>query len=521
MLQIFHRPVLFLLLILMMIPVFASSRGGELDDETASYQYLNQIREKAGMISFKKNLILEQSAKNHADYISSNQVIGHFEVENQPKFTGIKPENRALEAGYETRSVTENFSAGQKNAIESINGLMSAIYHRKAFLDFSKDEIGIGIQKGKQGFNYVYNMGNERLNHFCQYSIYLNEGPFYPKACKHNEKVSVAKYDQRKREVQAQNPPFTIWPPKNSDFVPAVFYEEIPDPLPDKVVSGYPISVHFNPYYFRYLRMQNFKLFRVKDNLEVKPIRFLTANSDQNGVFSKYDFALFPLERLDWDTAYRVEILFKANGKRLAESWQFKTRKLLYPLFVIDASKNLLLLKPNQTYAIYIPPQKQAPYITDLQWESTEDIKTDISWEDKNTILARLTGEKCQTVHFSLNHNRSFMLQIADSDNLNPMHDYPDDTISKCILQTVRDIPGFQIRGKGEVLELKANQDYWIEILPHHDVISQIKWQNSKQMNIHVNHLNHNTIKIRVSGSPGDQSTFIISKSKSFDIVIK
>jgi len=519
--QIFQLPILILLLNLILFPALISSEILKPGKDSDAYEYLNQLRQKAGMISFKKSPVLEQSAKNHSNYISSNQVIGHLENKSHSKFTGVTPENRALATGYESRSVTENFSAGQKNAYESIDGLMSAIYHRKAFLDFSKDEIGIGIQKGKQGFNYVYNMGNERLNHFCQYSIYLNEGLFYPNVCKHNDKVSVEKYDQRKKEVQMQNPPFVLWPPSNSSFVPAVFYEEIPDPLPDRVVSGYPISIHFNPYYFRYLRIQKFQLFRVKDNQEIKPIRILTAKSDKNKIFSKYDFALFPLERLGWNTAYRAEIHIKANGKHLFESWQFKTRKLPYPLFIINASKNLLLLKPNQKYAIYIPPQKHAPYITNLHWESTEDIQTDISWEDKNTILAKLSGKKCQTVHFSLNSNRSFMLQIADKDNLNPTHYYPADTGSKCILQTMRDIPGFRIKGAGELLKLESNQDYWIEILPHNNVISQIKWQDSKQMNISVSHLNHNTLKIRVSGLPGDRSTFFISKSKSFNIVIK
>ena len=32
---------------------------------------------------------------------------------------------------------------------------------------------------------------------------------------------------------------------------PTVFYEEHPDPLPGIGVSGYPISISFNPYYFK------------------------------------------------------------------------------------------------------------------------------------------------------------------------------------------------------------------------------------------------------------------------------
>ncbi len=51
-------------------------------------------------------------------------------------------------------------------AKESINSLMTAIYHRFGILSFSKNEVGIGFTNDPKILkrNFVYDMGSSRLN---------------------------------------------------------------------------------------------------------------------------------------------------------------------------------------------------------------------------------------------------------------------------------------------------------------------------------------------------------------------
>jgi uncharacterized protein YkwD len=63
----------------------ATSTGSEATTVTTnatpltSLEYLNSLRNKAGMISFKDNSLLNQSANNHARYESFNDLYGHYE----------------------------------------------------------------------------------------------------------------------------------------------------------------------------------------------------------------------------------------------------------------------------------------------------------------------------------------------------------------------------------------------------------------------------------------------------------
>ncbi|MCP4755206.1 MAG: CAP domain-containing protein [Proteobacteria bacterium] len=490
------------------------------EDKAAAYEYLNRIRRTAGMIPFKTNPILETSAKNHARYLLTNGIIGHVEQSNLPGFTGKKPEDRALFAGYSVRAVTENFSSGQKNVYESIDGLMSAIYHRFGFLDFSKNEIGIGIARDKQGFNFVYNMGNEQLNLFCRYSIYMKEGSFYPNICRHKDKVSAEKFDQRREKTLSSNPSIVVWPAEGADDAPVVFYEEIPDPLPDISVSGYPVSIQLNPHYFGPPKIVRFKLFRAETNEEVRPVRLLAKDSDPNHRFSEYEFALFPLRRLDWNTAYRAEAMVEVDGRVLEKEWEFRTKDLGSPIFVIQAQEEKLLVKRGIQYAVYIPPLNEMLFIERLRWESPPNLQTAVDWQDKNTILVTLSGDECEEVRFILNGDRSFRLEIAEQDNLNGNHYYPKSVVSNCVLEAIKDITGFRVGGRMEVLRMKSNRDYWIEIDSANNNISNIRWQYLEGMEVRVKHLNHNIIKVHLSGLPGQTATFFISDSKSFKIVL-
>ncbi|MBU2644733.1 CAP domain-containing protein [bacterium] len=489
-------------------------------EKESAYQYINQLRTRAGLIPFSRSSILEKSAANHARYLSKNNLAGHLQSRNRPEFTGEKPDDRALFAGYASRDVTENFSAGQKDAQNSIDGLMSAIYHRFAFLDLSKNELGIGIERNHQGLNFVYNMGNDRLNRFCRYGIFLNDGPFYTSVCRHQGKVSAVDFDLRKNEVWKQNPEMVVWPLDGALGIPPVFYDETPDPLPDYRVSGYPISVQMNPSFFKKVELERFKLFQQDTNTEVVPIRLLTKRLDPNQRFSAFDFALFPLNRLAWDTVYRVELMVKADGRPVGKTWTFQTAAVPSPMFMIKGRNENLQLVSDRQYAVYIAPANRYPYIERLRWESMSEMKTEVSWLDRNTILVKLNGKECESTHFFLNGDRSFIVQVADRDNLNEEQTYARGPLPGCLINTLKDLPGFRVSARGEVIPMKADQDYWVEITAIDKPVTEVKWQLLDNMQIRVNHLERNILKIRLSGFPGQIATFYLSNSRMFKVVL-
>ncbi len=400
----------------------------------AAYQYLNQVRTRAGMIPLKWNQVLAKSAASHAGYLEKNKLISHLEKPGLSGFSGVTPGERAIAQGYEIRKVIENYSSGRKDSMESIDGLMSAIYHRFGFLDFSIDEVGIALSKNGDSINFVYNMGNELLNRYCRFAIDTKETPYYEGICSRSERVSSVRVDRIENQTAMKNPGYVIWPVEGQKEVPTVFYEEIPDPLPGLSVSGYPVSIQLNPALYASARIKTFKLFRItkSGDIEIKATHLLTRRSDPNRKLTPLQFALFPLKRLDWGTEYQVRLNLVADDKVIEKTWTFVTQRVPYPMFVISAAGDALDVRRNATYAVYLPPTNQYPFIEKLEMESPYRVQVDVSWEDRNTVLLKLSGQKCQPVHFYLNGNRYFSMRLSSSDNLNPDHTYPTEFDAKC-----------------------------------------------------------------------------------------
>ena len=103
-----------------------------------AYHYLKDLRNLAGLKGFQKSLILEKSAQDQADYMSFNRIISHFQSPKNNYFTGKTAADRAKIRGYESRTVTENISVGQKNYRESIDALFETLYHRLLFLSLKQ-----------------------------------------------------------------------------------------------------------------------------------------------------------------------------------------------------------------------------------------------------------------------------------------------------------------------------------------------------------------------------------------------
>ncbi|MEN8219284.1 MAG: CAP domain-containing protein [Pseudomonadota bacterium] len=395
------------------------SHAGVFDQEDLSqaYAYLNQIRVRAGMTEFSQNPQLETAAFNHANYLADNFLTGHYESEGSPGFTGVSPKERTIFAGYHSSLISENISYynEEKSSIVSINNLMGAIYHRLAFLDFVNNEVGIGIAHMSGYSVHVYNMGNSEYNALCQEPSFSGAGSFYSDVCEPNIKIEANDFENVAFTARGNNPNIVLWPADGDNEVPPAFFEENPDPLPDYSVSGYPISIQFNPLVFsEEINVSEFKLYREQDDSEIQATRLLSKSTDPNGRFSAFEYVLFPLERLEWDTAYRVEAKYSSNLGTKALKWHFKTRSLGVPLFSVQGEDEVIEISPNSSaFAVYVPPTSDFPNIGNYSFSS--DMAVDVGFEDANTLRINLSGQVGQEASFSFSGGRRFVVRIVDN----------------------------------------------------------------------------------------------------------
>jgi uncharacterized protein YkwD len=350
---------------------------------------LNDVRESMGMNTLIHNDQLALAAQAHANYLIRNHVTSHREIPGFPAFTGKTPADRAIRAGYLSRQVMENLSTQNRDAKSSIDGLFSAIYHRFGFLDVSIDEVGVGVTQDPQEREksaFVYLMGNTHLNALCYEPAFKGYGKYVYKVCKDEaHRIAQKRFFTAQNVNKKYNPKIVFYPYDGQQDVPPVFYEEIPDPLPDYDVSGFPVSVTFNDYYFKKVNLVSFRLYK-GENVLIPPVRVLSSKSDPNARFTAHQFALFPLKRLEYDTDYRAEVIYRVNGKKRSKSWQFHTRKLLEPMFRIAQKKATIRIRKGQSYFLYLVPMN--PH--DVVKKVTFPEKVNVTFYDNNTLRINL-----------------------------------------------------------------------------------------------------------------------------------
>ncbi|HHD80871.1 MAG TPA: CAP domain-containing protein [Campylobacterales bacterium] len=234
-------------------------------EERQTLEYLNQLRKGVGLIPLVNNNRLKNSAKNHAKYLIKNALIGHFEDKNIIGYTGKYASQRAIYNGYKTSMVIENISNNNFTYKESIDGLMAAIYHRFGFLDFHIDEIGIGVEQSqtdKSQTAFVYDMGSHNLEDICQKKNSIKSGEYATNICADKSlKIEAKLFNHILDLNRKRNPKVITYPFDGQTDIPPAFYDELPDPLPNYSVSGFPISMSFNDSYFKNINMISFKLF--------------------------------------------------------------------------------------------------------------------------------------------------------------------------------------------------------------------------------------------------------------------
>lgn len=326
--------------------------------------YLNKLRKNAGLITLKHNTSLAKAASSHAKYLIRNQTNGHYEKRGRYSYTGTTPSKRIIKAGYSSRFVMENLSVNTTGQVKSIDNLFAAIYHRFVFLSLDKDEIGIGTyatkKKRKIKRAYVYNLASSGISKLCKQFFIMENGEYYIKSiCKDSEKmIPKSLFREKKELVQRKNKAIVLYPYDKQRNVWPAFYNESPDPLPGYKVSGFPVSVQFNPANTETVKLKSFRLYD-EEGKEVKKTKILQQKNDKNHLFSKYEFALMPLKRLEFNTTYTVVFEAVADGRKVKKKWSFSTTKFKNELYRITDKKTTLTVRAGETVILYMVPDSR------------------------------------------------------------------------------------------------------------------------------------------------------------------
>ena len=343
-------------------------------EKKQAFNYLNKLREGAGLIPFSSNIILDKASNNHASYLIENHTYGHYEEHNKSGFTGRFASKRVKYEGYNTELIIENVSSNNKNYKASIDGLFAAIYHRLAFLDFHGDEIGISIKQNlidKKRTAFVYNIGSSALN-----ELYKNS--------KKPSKIDLNKALNRHKYSNAE---VVTYPFNQQSDVPPVFFNELPDPLPNYDVSGFPISISFNQALFKTIKFLNFELFN-NQGKRMDNTLIYNSKTDPNRRLNKFSFVLFPLDRLEWNSHYSVKFLAIVDKKLIEKKWSFKTRRNTFPLHKIEDEEKTITVKVNQPNLFYFPPKTAKDLLHNVRYNSNFSME----FIDQNTL--KLTALK-------------------------------------------------------------------------------------------------------------------------------
>jgi hypothetical protein len=112
----------------------------------------------------------------------------------------------------------------------------------------------------------------------------------------------------------------------------------------------------------------------------------LTHRSDPHARFTTHQFALFPLKRLEYDTDYRAELVYREKGKKKRTSWEFHTRKLDEKMFRIKGKEGTITIQKGKSYQVYLVPLNGHDVIKGITFP--EDV--DVTFTDNNTLRVTL-----------------------------------------------------------------------------------------------------------------------------------
>ncbi len=219
--------------------------------------------------------------------------------------------------------------------------------------------------------------------------------------------------DRRRRQAA---PEFLLWPPDGALDVPPAFFEEEPDPLPDRAVSGYPISLQLDPGRHAKARLLSLQLYAAhQDSWQpVNPTRLLDRVSDPQGALDAHGFALFPLHRLDWDREYVAVAELELDGAPRRLEWGFRTRRLGIPVLTLNEDEHTFAVQSGRAYALYVPPRaQQGATVGEVRTQRPGTTELQVATIDPNTLRVQLTTTGCAPVKVTVADGRRAHLRPA------------------------------------------------------------------------------------------------------------
>lgn len=278
---------------------------------------VNFWRAQAGVGIFETNALLTQSAQNHAQYLTQ-KAEGHEESDpNLAGYTGKTPQQRATHVGY-SAPMAENLTISNwaRSGKSSVDGLMTALYHRLSLLNPNHDEVGVAWARGKH-HAFVLNQGSSEDRELCDNRSRATATNYILNTSCMGQNVIIA-LERLPKEHLAP-----VMFPIGSNIDPIYDGRENPNPIPDKKQTGNPISIAF---YGQQAPVQMLSFTVSSPEGELTNTRILTAKNDPNGLLGENEFALFSLDKLKFNTRYQVEFRYQQNQQVHTQKWTFQTR---------------------------------------------------------------------------------------------------------------------------------------------------------------------------------------------------
>jgi len=328
---------------------------------------VNYYREIAGLSPTTKSDLLSKVAQAHADYLNINNETGHYQTEGKPNFVGVAPKDRADYFGYNWGSIGEVISFGV-GAEEGIDNLMAAIYHRFIILGPSFTEAGVGdAEHPTYGVVQVVNFG-------------------------------------RPKTTPSPTGVIAIYPGNGQEEIPTSFNSdtEWPDPVPDKGIVGYPISIHFSSDY----TISNPQFLLYKDEQLVATVS--VNNSDTKPTA----FSIIPLDKLEPNTLYKVVFTTTVNNSLYEKIWTFKTVKS-DTLYAIPSE---LTITVGSEYEVTLK-NFESPY--NVQWSDSSVISVTANASGKLKVKTLKLGSCILTIKDAKNETFQIPVWVVNPYELN------------------------------------------------------------------------------------------------------
>jgi uncharacterized protein YkwD len=261
---------------------------------TDGLNWINYRRSQIGMPALARNAVIDTAAQGHSDYQRINNVVTHDQTAGKTGYTGARLQDRLQNAGYvfgSPNAIGEVISATSNGSgFYMAEELITAIYHRFVIFEPVFKEIGAGA--ATTSANYSYFTADFVANNGYGSGIAAGTIVTWP-----------------------FNGQTQVTPNFNSD------YEE-PDPVPDRSVVGYPVSVHTN--FDRTLTVQSFTM-RAHGTSSDLETRLLALGKDSNTT-TKSAAAIVPLAQLASATTYDVSFSGAIDGVPVSRNWSFTTK---------------------------------------------------------------------------------------------------------------------------------------------------------------------------------------------------